>query len=418
MSLFDFGKDKDAKPLGIDTPNNTDDFRARENENTNEIEGMSLPSINKRKSSNKLVTILGFVLIAAAAAALIITVNKESPAQKQERLAKKQAQKTEKIANNLPPLDIPPPSAPAPLQSANATQAGAVVPPLDNNGLQGGVSRPIPLNTSNGMSNRAGNPNAKHEMTWYERKMSGGAPLKSTNGENPSSPAMAQRVKDDGQGIEREQPNNSELALRLTPTVTKGVSASLLPDRNMLITQGTKLACTLETAINTTLPGTTLCTLARDVYSTNGKVVLLDRGTRLVGQQQGSIKRGEARVFVLWTRAETPNGVVINLNSAGTDTLGRAGLEGWVDNHFWERFGAAIMMTMVKGTVDAVVASQKSGGSGFNVTGGGGDRVVERILQDTINIPPTLIKNQGDDVEVIVQRDLDFSKVYDLKVTE
>ena len=51
------------------------------------------------------------------------------------------------------------------------------------------------------------------------------------------------------------------------------------------------------------------------------------------------------------------------MSSPGTDELGRSGLAGEVNRHFWDRFGAAILLTVINGAVQGAVQSQNSGGS-------------------------------------------------------
>ena len=206
-----------------------------------------------------------------------------------------------------------------------------------------------------------------------------------------------------------------DLDALLRPSVTPAVQAQVLPTRRMLLPKGAFLDCTLETALDSTLPGMTTCILATDAFSADGAVVLLERGTKLVGETRGQVRQGSARVYVLWTEARTSKGVVVPLASPGTDELGRAGLPGRVDRHFMERFGAAILVSVIDGAIQAEVASQRGNGSTVVVDPSGSRDIMTEILRSTINIPPTVVKPQGDRIQVLVARDLDFRSVYELR---
>jgi type IV secretion system protein VirB10 len=201
----------------------------------------------------------------------------------------------------------------------------------------------------------------------------------------------------------------------LRPTPVVAVQARVLPTRRFLLPKGSFVDCTLETAIDSTLPGMTTCVVATDTFSADGSVVLLERGTRLVGETRGQVQQGTARIFVLWTEARTPTGVVVPLDSPGTDELGRSGLSGTVDRHFWERFGSAILITAIDGAVQAAV--QPSAGSGGTViyNPSASQEVLTEVLKGTLNIPPTVRKSQGDRIEILVARDVDFRSVYELR---
>lgn len=379
------------------------EFRLRENKP--EPDTHELPSVNRKSGGNKLVTILGFVFILGAAAAMIMAVNGDKSSKNKSAAFK---EKTEKIGSTLPPLVVPkdPPAI-------TLTQPAQAMP-SNSNAVATGQAEPIAVQRSNGQFNKGAS--GKPIPDWTDRKMGGGLTIPVKSNEAGQRPAIV----DNDSAPQSAGNDKSEMATLLQPTVTKMASASLLPNRDFIITKGTPIDCALETALDSSLPGIATCILSRDVYSDNGKVLLLEKSTKMVGEYQSGVKRGQVRLFLLWTRAKTPNGVVINLNSVGTDALGRTGVEGWTDTHFAERFGAAILMSLLKDTVQ-IIAQQSSGGSGTNIYGNtsqGGEKVIEKILDSTVNIPNTIIKNQGDHIEIMVSRDLDFSSVYSLKEAE
>ena len=204
------------------------------------------------------------------------------------------------------------------------------------------------------------------------------------------------------------------LGALLEPTPAPATQAQRLPEAHFLLPKGAFLDCTLETAIDSTLPGMTTCVTAADTFSADGKVVLLERGTKLVGETRGQLQQGQARLFVLWTQARTPGGVMVPLDSPGTDELGRAGIDGQVQRHFWQRFGAAVLISVIQGGVQAgVQAASRSGGTIIYAPAGSQD-VLTESLKDSAQIPPTLTKANGERIEVLVARDVDFRTVYEL----
>jgi len=243
-----------------------------------------------------------------------------------------------------------------------------------------------------------------------ERQLSGRAFVTSAN-----RTAGGADVDGIGGAGNAEPQASGDLDALLRPSVTPAAQAQVLPTRRMLLSKGAFLDCTLETALDSTLPGMTTCILATDAFSADGNVVLLERGTKLVGETRGQVRQGSARVYVLWTEARTSKGIVVPLASPGTDELGRAGLAGRVDRHFMERFGAAILVSVIDGVIQAQVASQRGNGSTVVVDPSGSQDIMTEILRSTVNIPPTVVKPQGDRIQVFVARDLDFRSVYELR---
>src|SRR5208283_5046484 len=116
-----------------------------------------------------------------------------------------------------------------------------------------------------------------------------------------------------------------------------------------LVAQGTIIRADLLTAIQSDLPGNVSAIVREDVWSFDGRRVLIPAGTKLIGDYRSGITRGQTRIFVVWTRLLREDGVSVQLGSIGTDDLGRAGQAGFVDQHYVERFGASILLSVVGG---------------------------------------------------------------------
>ena len=187
--------------------------------------------------------------------------------------------------------------------------------------------------------------------------------------------------------------------------------AARLPDRNFLIVAGAAIPCILQTAMDTATPGYVSCLIPRDVFSDNGAVVLMEKGTKVLGEYRSSLRQGQRRLFVLWTRAVTPAGVAISLASPAADPVGRAGFDGDIDTHFWDRFGGALLLSIVDDGTYAI-AGRDSGGS---ATARLPSDAAGIALQNSVNILPSLRKPQGAEVSIFVAQDFDFSGVYGLK---
>lgn len=236
------------------------------------------------------------------------------------------------------------------------------------------------------------------------------------NGSSSSVQAVSGDNNSDSDSLNSDS-NGSVLNNKLNPTVTARTHAIQRGNQSMMLTKGTGIRCTLETRIVTTQPGFTRCQITSDIYSADGKVLLLERGSKIIGEQTAALLQGQARVFVLWNEVETPNGVKVSLASPGAGALGDSGHGAKVNYHFWQRFGGAIMISMISDLGDSL-SNKTSKGDNNNITYENTNEAAQQMateaLKNSINIPPTGIVNQGSIINVFVARDVDFSNVYDI----
>lgn len=266
----------------------------------------------------------------------------------------------------------------------------------------------------------------------------------SGNEKSPDDPAKAA-----SDAADKEDDQNIAFLSSHSKQKVQVEKADKIDRTDALIPSGTLIHGVLETAIQSDLAGSIRATTSEDVFSFDGRRVLIPAGTRLIGEYKSGIKTGQTRVFVIWTRMLTPDGVSANLGSTGTDVLGRGGMTGDVDNHYAERFGAATALTFIgagasflsgwgfgaggqssqtqttitnpDGTTTtlttqdlSVQARQKA----TDATAQSLTKMAEDTLQEYIKIPPTIHVDQGEPIVIFVRRDLDFSALYPDPVIE
>jgi type IV secretory pathway VirB10-like protein len=191
------------------------------------------------------------------------------------------------------------------------------------------------------------------------------------------------------------------------------VFASQLRDTKLIVPQGTVVPAILETGINSDLPGFVRAVVSRDVHGFDGTTVLIPRGSKLIGQYRSAVAAGYSRAFVVWSRLLTPDAVSVDIGSPATDPLGRGGIDGESNSHFLQRFGAAILMSVLTAGLDAAVNSATPQNTTAIVIGTPqqANNVAAIALQKYIDVPTTITVPQGTPVRVFVARDLDFSAV-------
>jgi type IV secretion system protein VirB10 len=210
---------------------------------------------------------------------------------------------------------------------------------------------------------------------------------------------------------------------QLQGSATPRIAATLLGNRSLTLPKGTAFTCALKTKVISATSGLVGCQVQRNVYSDDGRVLLIERGSHMDGEYRiSSVRPGTVRIPVLWTRIRTPHGVTVDIESPGTGQLGESGIDGFVDNRWFERIGAAMLLSLIDDSVKLVIQEQANqGGSGqantfvLPSTTANTSKLAEKVLDSTINIPPLIYQNQGGIVGIFVARDVDFSSVYELK---
>lgn len=386
-------------------------FKSKKHPDDSDLENIegerSVASVNNQVGTAKKITnIVIFALVIGVVLVGLVKYYGNYFKEKREAAAAGKADTTKTATVNVPPLkalaiDAPP----SPVAQMQPQQPQQTAPGATN-------GQPPPLTPAQIVEQRRLTSGIFFKV---ESSQGGGGAASGAQGQVDANYASGANV-----GSESGGAGSDPLSKSLQPSRQAGAKAYMLAAPSLMVTKGAVIPCNVLPALDSTLPGIVTCIQSADVWSTDGKVVLLERGTKWVGEQKFGLSQGQRRLGMLWTRGETPNHVLIDVDSSTADHLGRPGLSGEVDTHFWDRFGGAILISLI-GDVGSFLSATQSGGNGnataiaFPGTVNGAQSAMSDVLKSTINIPPTLTKNQGAAISIYVARDLDFRDVYSLE---
>lgn len=331
-----------------------------------------LPAVSQRKRSDGMGLAAGVVIVAALGALTLWTMDAARTGPDEQLV-----QPAPEQASPAPPA-VSPDAAPPAVNNPPAAPAAPAPSPV--------LSRQPVTATAPGVQ---ANPHASPTVVFDA-------------GALPSTvPAVAAATAPAGEGSGNA---NDDFASRIGGVGGTTAMAEASFDPNTTITQGTLIPAVLETAINTDVPGYVRAIVSTDVRSFDGRRILVPRSSRLIGQYKSGLTAGQKRAYVIWTRLIRPDGVSVNLGSPAIGFGGETGLAGKVDSRFFERFGSAMLLSVVGG-LSAI------GGNAGVVIGGSGQSAAAAAVNQSGQLGPTIRVRQGQPIRVFTAKDLDFSKV-------
>lgn len=174
---------------------------------------------------------------------------------------------------------------------------------------------------------------------------------------------------------------------------------------------GTIIPLTLETQINSDLPGDITAIVQMDIYdSKTGRILLIPSGSRVIGKYNSNVSFGQERVQVVFNRITLPNQKSINIGAMiGVDQMGQTGVKDKVDTKIGKVF-SSVVMSAILGAGTAVVTEENTDKNWQNEAGrGAGEQILNvgtTYTNKLLNVQPTLEIRAGYTIGLFVSKDL------------
>ena len=177
------------------------------------------------------------------------------------------------------------------------------------------------------------------------------------------------------------------------------------------IKTGTIIPGVLITGINSKLPGAIKAQVSENVYDTaTGNYLLIPQGTTIVGKYSSHVKFGQDRVLISWNRLIFTDGHTLNIgNMNGIDQQGYTGFEDQVDNHYFQVFGSAFLLSLLSGDFffeNGYLVIRGKTTSGNQTSPSPMEEVARQMIQKQLSVSPTVEIRPGYKFNIFVTKDI------------
>jgi type IV secretion system protein VirB10 len=168
-------------------------------------------------------------------------------------------------------------------------------------------------------------------------------------------------------------------------------------------------------------PVTVLVT--RDFIDGTGQYVLIPQGAKILGQAFRVVNQQQSRMFITFHRVIFPDGRSAYFPERqlpeGFNTAGLLGSDAKVNNHWFRKFGSAIVMGVVQGLAAAQAGDVKVDPFGGTTMSGSQfavqsvskqfEEVTRRMMDYYSNLAPTITVKPGSRMKIYLSEDMLFS---------
>jgi len=181
-----------------------------------------------------------------------------------------------------------------------------------------------------------------------------------------------------------------------------------------VIYEGTTLDTVLMNRLDGDAPGPVKVLVSNPVYSHDRQHVLIPAGTVVLGEARaiGSPEIGhQRRMALVFHRMIMPDGYSVDLDQfQGLGQSGAEGVQGKVNNHYLQIFGASIALGIVAGAGEIEQGGGIISTSGSQAFATGASSSISQSASDVldrfIEIPPTITVREGHRVKIYFTQDM------------